>query len=141
MPAWVLWTLIAVALAIGEIATVGFFLGPIAVAAVAAAFVAALGGGAVIQLIVFILGSIASLAVLRPIAVRHVRMPARLRTGTAALVGTRALVLERVDVHGGRVKIGGEIWTARAYDEDQVMEPGARVEVVKIEGATALVYE
>ena len=141
MPAWVLWTLIAVALAIGEIATVGFFLGPIAVAAVAAAFVAALGGGAAIQLIVFILGSIASLAVLRPIAVRHVRMPARLRTGTAALVGTRALVLERVDVHGGRVKIGGEIWTARAYDEDQVMEPGARVEVVKIEGATALVYE
>ncbi len=141
MPAWVLWTLIAVALAIGEIATVGFFLGPIAVAAIAAAFVAALGGGAVIQLIVFILGSIASLAVLRPIAVRHVRMPARLRTGTAALVGTRALVLERVDVHGGRVKIGGEIWTARAYDEDQVMEPGARVEVVKIEGATALVYE
>jgi membrane protein implicated in regulation of membrane protease activity len=141
MPAWVLWTLIAVALAIGEIATVGFFLGPIAVAAVAAAFVAALGGGAAVQLIVFILGSIASLAVLRPIAVRHVRMPARLRTGTAALVGARALVLERVDVHGGRVKIGGEVWTARAYDEDQVMEPGARVEVVKIEGATALVYE
>jgi membrane protein implicated in regulation of membrane protease activity len=50
-------------------------------------------------------------------------------------------VLERVDASGGRVKIGGEVWSARAYDESQVLEPGARVEVMKIEGATALVYE
>jgi membrane protein implicated in regulation of membrane protease activity len=68
-------------------------------------------------------------------------MPAITRTGTAALVGTRALVLERVDLNGGRVRIGGEEWSARAYMEDQVLEPGARVEVAKIEGATALVYE
>jgi membrane protein implicated in regulation of membrane protease activity len=141
MPDWVIWALIAVGLAVGEIATVGFFLGPIAIAAVAAAVVAALGGGVAPQLIVFILGSVASLAVFRPIATRHMRMPARLRTGTAALVGARALVLERVDANGGQVKIGGEVWTARAFDEDQVIEPGARVEVVKIEGATALVYE
>ena len=86
-------------------------------------------------------GSLASLALLRPIAVRHLRMPARLRTGTAALVGTKALVVERVDVHGGQVKIGGDVWSARAFDETQVIEPGARVDVVKIEGATALVYE
>ena len=66
---------------------------------------------------------------------------AQLRTGTAALVGTRALVLERVDADGGCVKIGGEVWTARAYDEDEVIEPGTRVDVLKIEGATALVSE
>jgi membrane protein implicated in regulation of membrane protease activity len=141
VPAWVVWTIVAVALALGEVVTLSLFLGPIALAAVLAAAVGALGGGLVLQLIVFIGGSVASLAILRPIAVRHLRTPARLRTGTAALVGAKALVLERVDVHGGQVKIGGEVWSARAYDESQVIEPGARVDVVKIEGATALVYE
>jgi membrane protein implicated in regulation of membrane protease activity len=68
-------------------------------------------------------------------------MPAITRTGTAALIGSRALVLERVDVNGGRVRIGGEEWSARAYMEDQVLEPGTRVEVAKIEGATALVLQ
>jgi membrane protein implicated in regulation of membrane protease activity len=141
VPSWVVWTIVAVALALGEVVTLSLFLGPIALAAVLAAAVGALGGGLVLQLIVFIGGSVASLAILRPIAVRHLRTPARLRTGTAALVGAKALVLERVDVHGGQVKIGGEVWSARAYDEAQVIEPGARVDVVKIEGATALVYE
>ena len=142
MPAWVIWAIVAVALAVGEIATPGlFFLGPVALAAVLAAVVAAIGGGAAIQLIVFIVGALASLATIRPIARRHLQMPARLRTGTAALVGARALVLERIDRHGGRVRIGGEVWSARAFDESQVIEPGTSVEVVKIEGATALVYE
>ena len=133
--------IVAVALAAGEIVTMGFFLGPIAVAAVLAAVAGAVGAGVAIQLVVFIVASIASLALLRPIAVKHLRTPARLRTGTAALVGSRALVLQRVDSDGGQVKIGGEVWSARAYDETQVIEPGKRVEVVKIEGATALVYE
>jgi membrane protein implicated in regulation of membrane protease activity len=141
VPGWVVWTIVAVALALGEMATLSFFLGPLAVAAVLAAVVGALGGGLALQLVAFIGGSVATLAILRPIAVRHLRTPARLRTGTAALVGAKALVLERVDVHGGQVKIGGEVWSARAYDESQVIEPGARVDVVKIEGATALVYE
>ena len=141
MPSWVVWTIVAVALALGEIATLSLFLGPIAVAAVLAGVVGALGGGLALQLVAFIVGSLASLALLRPIAVRHLRMPARLRTGTAALVGTKAVVLERVDVHGGQVKIGGEVWSARAFDESQVIEAGSRVDVVKIEGATALVYE
>jgi membrane protein implicated in regulation of membrane protease activity len=142
MPAWVIWAIAAVGLAVGEIATPGlFFLGPVAVAAVAAALLAAVGAGAVVQLIVFIVGSLAALATIRPIARRHLHMPARLRTGTAALVGARALVLERIDAHGGRVRIGGEVWSARSFDESQVIEPGTSVEVVKIEGATALVYE
>jgi membrane protein implicated in regulation of membrane protease activity len=141
MPSWVIWAIVAVALALGEMATLSFFLGPIALAAVLAGLVGALGAGLALQLVAFIGGSLASLALLRPIAVRHLRMPARLRTGTAALVGTKALVLERVDVHGGQVKIGGDVWSARAFDETQVIEPGTRVDVVKIEGATALVYE
>ncbi|MDX6414000.1 MAG: hypothetical protein QOH23_1410 [Gaiellaceae bacterium] len=142
MPAWLIWAIVAVLLTVGEILTPGlFFLGPVALAAVAAALVALLGPGVVAQLIVFIAGSIATVAFLRPLARRHVHMPAALRTGTAALEGTKAVVLQRVDASGGRVRIGGEEWSARAYMEDQVLEPGTRVEVVKIEGATALVYE
>ena len=142
MPGWVIWAIVAVLLALGELATPGlFFLGPVALAAIPAGIVALLGGAAWLQVLVFILGSLATLAIVRPIARAHLRVPALTRTGTAALVGTRALVLERVDVNGGRVRIGGEEWSARAYMEDQVLEPGVRVEVAKIEGATALVYE
>ncbi len=142
MPAWLIWAIVAVLLTVGEIFTPGmFFLGPIALAAVAAGIVAAVELGAVIQLLVFIAGSVASVWILRPIARRHLHMPAALRTGTAALEGTKGFVVQRVDATGGRVRIGGEEWSARAYIEDQVMEPGTRVEVVKIEGATALVYE
>ena len=138
---WVWWMIAAGVLAVGEIFTMGFFLGPIAVAAVLAALVAAVGAGISVQWIVFILASLGSLAVLRPIAKRHLRTPPRIRTGTAALVGGPATVVERVDLNGGCVKIGGELWTARAYDEDEAFEPGARVEVMKIDGATALVAE
>jgi membrane protein implicated in regulation of membrane protease activity len=142
MPGWLVWAIVAVALAVGEILTPGlFFLGPVALAAVAAAVVDALGAGTAVALIVFIVGSIASLALLRPIAKRHVRMPALARTGTDALVGRRALVLRKVDAVGGRVRIGGEEWTARAYLEGESFPEGAQVEVVKIEGATALVVD
>jgi membrane protein implicated in regulation of membrane protease activity len=141
VPAWLIWAIVAILLAVGEIFTPGmFFLGPIALAAVAAGVVALAGVGSALQLIVFIAGSIASVLFLRPLARRHLHMPASLRTGTAALEGTKALVLQRVDANGGRVRIGGEEWSARSFMEDGVFEPGQRVEVVKIEGATALVY-
>jgi membrane protein implicated in regulation of membrane protease activity len=142
MPMWVVWAIVAVGLAIGEVLTPGlFFLGPIALAAVVAGVTAAVGANLAVQLVAFILAALASLAVLRPLARRHLHMPSQLRTGTDALTGAKATVLERVDVNGGRVRIGGEVWTARSYMDDQVIEPGKRVEVVKIEGATALVYE
>jgi len=141
VPDWVLWVVLAAALAIGEVLTLGFLLGLIALAAVLAGVVAALGAGVVVQLVVFIAASIASIALIRPIAQRHLRTPARLRTGTAALVGAKGVVTERVDDLSGQVKIGGEVWSARAFLDGQVLEPGARVEVAKIEGATALVYE
>ena len=141
MDEWVYWMIAAGALAAGEIFTLGFYLGPIAVAAVLAAIVALAGWPVALQLAVFAAAAIASVGVLRPIARRHLRTPAQLRTGTAALVGSRAVVLERVTGDGGSVKIGGEIWSARAYDEDAVLEPGARVDVLQIQGATALVAE
>ena len=141
MPAWVIWMVAAAALAAGEIFTLGFFLGPIALAAVLAAVVAALGASIELQLVAFVLGSLASLALIRPIVRSHVRTPAALKSGTAALVGESAVVLERVDGDGGRVRIGGEVWSARSYDGGQAIEPGARVTVLEIKGATALVSE
>ena len=127
MDDWVAWLIAAGALAVGEMLTMGFFLGPLAVAALLAAVAALVGGGTALQFVVFAVVAIASLAVLRPLARRHLTLPAGLRTGAAA--------------HGGQVKIGGEVWSARAYDEDAVLEPGERVHVMEIEGATALVSE
>ena len=141
MDEWVLWMLAAGLFAVGEMFTLGFFLGPVAIAAVLAAIVALAGGGVALQWIVFTAVAAGSLLVLRPIARRHLRTPLQLRSGTAALIGSPALVMERVDGQGGQVKIGGEIWSARAFDEDQAFEPGTRVEVLKIDGATALVAE
>jgi membrane protein implicated in regulation of membrane protease activity len=142
MPDWVLWIIAAAVLAAGEaMASFTFILGPIALAAVIAGIVAAVGAGMAVQWGVFIIASIASIAILRPIAKRHLRTPAQIRTGTDALVGAPAVVLERVDQDNGQVKLRGEVWTARSYDEDSVFEPGARVQVIKIDGATALVHE
>ena len=141
MPDWAWWLVIAAALAGGEIVTLGFFLGPIALAALLATLVAVAGASVPLQIGTFVAGSIASLAVVRPIARRHMHTPPQIRTGTAALVGARAIVLETVDADSGKVKIGGEVWSARAFDEDEVIEEGKRVEVMRIDGATALVVE
>jgi membrane protein implicated in regulation of membrane protease activity len=141
MNAWVIWAILAVLLAVGEIFTPGlFFLGPIALGALAALIVAAAGGDILIQIIVFGAGSFAALSVLRPIARKHLTMPHAIRTGSAALEGAKAVVLQPVDGRGGRVKIGGEEWSARAYVPDETFDVGTEVEVAQIEGATALVY-
>src|SRR5438105_11509318 len=120
MPAWGVWIIVAALFVVGEVATSGlFFLGPVVPAALGAALVAGLGLGVAWQLVVFIGGALLGLATLRPIARRHLHLPAVTRTGTAALVGARAMVLERVDAHGGRVKIGGEVWSARPLLDGQ----------------------
>ena len=143
MDPWVIWLIAAVVFAVGEIATLGFFLAPFAGGALVAALVSAAGGGDLISLLVFLLVSGVLLAALRPIARSHRRQPAQLRTGTAALVGRSAMVTERIsnDEGTGCVKLEGETWTARAYDEDDVIESGKRVHVIEIRGATALVTE
>jgi membrane protein implicated in regulation of membrane protease activity len=138
---WLIWTFVAAGLVIGELLTPGMFLlGPLALAAAAAAIVGAFAGG-LTALIVFVVGSLLSLALLRPVARRHLRLPAIARTGTAALVGRKALVLRRVDQVDGLIRIGGEDWTARTYVDGQVFPEGAQVQVVEITGVTALVAE
>jgi membrane protein implicated in regulation of membrane protease activity len=143
MDPWLIWLVFAVLFAIGEIATLSFFLAPFAAGAAVAAVVSAAGAGEVVAWIIFLVVSVIMLAALRPIARSHRKMPPQIRTGTAALVGRTAMVLERVanDEGTGSVRLEGERWTARAYDEDEVFEPGVRVHVVEIKGATALVTQ
>jgi membrane protein implicated in regulation of membrane protease activity len=143
MTGWVLWVIAAGVFGVGEMLTTGFFLAPFALGAALAAAVDAAGLGAAASLVAFLLVSVLSLTVLRPIARSHLREPPQIRTGTSALVGKQAVVLERIANNEGVgcVRIDGEVWTARAFDDDQVYESGTRVEVVQIKGATALVME
>ncbi|MGW3115992.1 NfeD family protein [Streptomyces sp. NPDC001107] len=137
--AWVWWLVGAAALGIPLVVTAMPEFGMLAVGAVAAAVMAGVGFGAVAQVLAFVVVSVALIAVVRPIAVRHSAQRPQLATGVEALKGKQAVVLERVDGSGGRIKLAGEVWSARSLDADSAYEVGQEVDVVEIEGATAIV--
>ncbi len=142
MGTWILWLIAAALFGVGEMHQGGLYLLPFALGAALAAVVGLLGVGALLSGVVFIAASGIVVGTLRPVARRHRRLPPAIRTGAAALVGRRAMVLERIanDEGVGCVRVeGGEVWTARSYDEDEIIDVGERVEVVEIRGATALV--
>jgi membrane protein implicated in regulation of membrane protease activity len=141
MDAWIIWLVAACLLGVGEMHQGGFYLAPFALGAGLAAVVSLLGVGAALSAIVFLLASAIVFLTLRPVARRHRRLPPSIRTGAAALIGRPAIVLERIANNEGVgcVKIDGEVWTARSYADDEVIDVGQRVEVVEIRGATALV--
>jgi membrane protein implicated in regulation of membrane protease activity len=141
MPAWLLWVIVAAVLGAVEMLSLTLVAGLLAVAAVAAA-AAALGVGGAGQAGAFAITSGLSIAILLPALRRHRRSltSSRPRSGVPALVGQSAQVLELVDAQHGRVRIGGEVWSARAYVPEQVIPVGAVVDVFEIRGATALVY-
>ena len=138
--AWAGWLGLAVVLGIIETTTLDLVFLMLAGGALAGAAAAAFGAPLLLSAVVAILASAALLGVVRPIARRHLRTPLETRTGVAALVGRQAVVLARVDGESGQVKLAGEVWSARAFDEHEVIEPGEKVQVVQIEGATALVF-
>ena len=135
------WILLAVILAVGEVMSLSLFLAPFAAGALLGAVAELAGAGTIVALIVFLISSGVFLGFVRPIARRHLHTPAQIRTGTAALVGQTAVVTARVDDDAGAVKLEGEVWTARPYVEGEVIEVGRRVHVVQISGATALVSD
>ncbi|MFG3493373.1 NfeD family protein [Streptomyces sp. NPDC047928] len=137
--AWVWWLIGAVGLGIPLVLTAMPEFGMFSVGAVAGAVTAGLGFGVVAQVVVFVVVSVALLAVVRPIAARHRGGQAQHPTGIDALKGRQAVVLERVDGSGGRIKLAGEVWSARALDATRTFEPGEQVDVVEIDGATAVV--
>ncbi len=138
---WIIWLIVAAVFGVAEVLTMTFALGLIAAAAVVAAVVGAFHIGLAWQLVAFVVAAGAGLGVVRPIAIKHIQQPPQLRTGTAALVGRTAIVVEEVTEHGGRVKIDGEEWSSRPYMEDSPpIKVGTKVDVMQIKGATALVY-
>jgi membrane protein implicated in regulation of membrane protease activity len=139
----VLWIVLAVALAIGEAFTATFLIIFFAVGALAAAGAAALGAPLLLQAIVFAIVSGLSVAAIRPIIVKHQRTALEAGEtpfGVEAIEGSQATVLEEVNADHGLIKIDGELWTARSFDGDEKYLPGERVRVIKVRGATAIVW-
>lgn len=138
--AWLLWLLAAAALGVAEAVTLTLALGILGGAALLAAVVAGFGAPIFFQVLAFVISALLGLVVLRPIALRHMRAPAPSRDGTDALIGRQAMVVEEVTSARGLIHLGGEDWSARAYVDDVVIPRGTRVDVMEIDGATAIVY-
>jgi len=139
----VLWVVLAVALAIAEAFTATLFVAMFAAGALAAAATAGLGGPLLLQVIVFAIVSGLSVGAIRPIIMRHARSAAETGEtafGIEAIEGSHGLVLEEVDADQGMIKIDGEMWQARSFDGTEKYLPGERVRVVKVRGATAIVW-
>ncbi len=137
---WIAWLIAAVALGVAEAFSLTLAFGIFGGAALLAAVVAGFDAPWIFQLLTFSAASMVGLLVVRPIAQRHASQPALTRDGTDALVGRTATVLEEVTAEHGLIKLSGENWTARPLDEHLVIPPGTAVDVMEIEGATAIVY-
>ena len=138
---WAAWLGLAVVLGIVEVTTLDLTFAMLAVGALAGAATGLFVDNLVIEALVALAVAVGMLVVVRPIALRHLRTPLAIRTGTDALTGSTGLVLEPVDAHGGRVKVRGEVWSARSFDPSVSIEAGRNVEIVQIDGATVIVYE
>ncbi len=137
---WAGWLALAVLFAVLELVSLDLFLIMLAGGALVGSVTAALGGPLPLQFVLAMITSVGLLAVIRPSVVRRLHQGPTLRTGADALIGKHATVLREL-AHNtpGRVKIGGEEWTAEPYDEDDRIEAGEVVDVVQIKGATAYV--
>jgi membrane protein implicated in regulation of membrane protease activity len=138
---WQAWVGLAVLLGALELFSLDLILLMLAGGAVLGMVAAIIGLPLVAQVLIALAGSVAALALVRPSVVKRLQGGPTLVLGHDALVGRQALVIERVSAHGGQIKVGGDIWTARPYDEDLVIEPGATVDIFQIKGATALVHQ
>lgn len=140
MVMWLIWLVIAVLFGVAEIFTLTAALGVLGGAAVVPAVLAALGLPLPLQLVAFAAAAAAGVVLVRPVALRHMRQPQLERFGVDALVGKRAFVLRAVSDRDGLVRIDGEDWTARSFDDETVIPEGAAVNVMRISGTTAYVY-
>ncbi|HEY5784842.1 MAG TPA: NfeD family protein [Microlunatus sp.] len=102
--------------------------------------VAGLGGAALVQVLAFAVTAAVGLLIVRPIARRHLTHPPLVQEGSYALIGKKGVVVEEVTDTQGLIKLAGEVWSARTFDENQVIQPGTPVDVMEIDGATAIVY-
>lgn len=137
---WETWLTIAVALGVLELLSTDLILVMLAGGALVGMVFALLGMPVTVQIVVALATALGLLALIRPSMIHRLHAGPTLRTGAEALIGQRGYVVERLShANAGRVKIGGDVWTARPYDEDDLIEEGAAVDVVSIKGATAYV--
>jgi membrane protein implicated in regulation of membrane protease activity len=137
---WILWLIAAAAFGVAEFFTLTLAFGLLAAAALVAAVVAGLGGPLLLQVLAFAITAAVGLLIVRPTARRHMAHRPLVREGSDALIGNKAVVVQEVTADRGLIRLGGEVWSARAYDEYQTIPMGALVDVMEIEGATAIVY-
>lgn len=136
----IIWLILAGALGVAEFFTLTLAFGLLAAAALVAAVVAGVGGPVLVQVLAFAAAAVTGLLVVRPIARRHMTHPPLVREGSDALIGKTATVVHEVTAAHGLVKLAGEEWSARPFDEHQVIPVGALVDVMEIDGAMAVVY-
>lgn len=134
------WLIAGLLLIAAEILLGDLTLVMLGVAALAASGTAALDGPVFVQVAVFAVVSLGLVTLARPVLRKKLHGGQHLRTNSEALVGAKAIVVATVDAHAGQVKLAGEIWSARSYDETQTLEPGRSVTVMDIAGATAVVW-
>jgi|SRR5688572_25396503 membrane protein implicated in regulation of membrane protease activity len=140
MELWLIWLIIAVVFGVAEIFTLTAALGVLGAAAAVPAVIAALGLPLPLQLAAFVAASVTGVLLVRPIALRHMNRPQLERFGVDALVGKRAYVVREVNDRDGLVRIDGDEWSARSFDDVTVIPEGAAVNVMRISGTTAYVY-
>jgi len=134
----VVWLVVGLLLIAAEVLTSGFVLIMFGMGALVAAGFAALGAGPLVEVAAFGGTAVALITVARPVLKRRL-YTAHVLTNVEALIGDRAIVVSTVDARGGKIKLRGEFWSARAFDETEVLEPGHAVTVMSISGATAVV--
>jgi len=140
MVLWLIWLVAAVLFGVAEIFTLTAAFGVLGAAALVPAALAALGLPLPVQLVAFAVAAAVGVVLVRPVALRHMQQPQLERFGVDALVGKRAFVVRAVSDRDGLVRIDGEVWTARSFDDDTVIPEGAPVSVMRISGTTAYVY-
>ncbi len=139
--AWQAWLGVAIALGVAELFSLDLVLLMMAVGAVVGMSAALIGLPVAVQILASVGAGVGMLALVRPSMIKRLHSGPELKLGHNALVGKQALVVDKITQHGGQVRIGGELWTARPYDDSVVIEPGATVDVFEIRGATAYVHE
>ncbi len=138
---WVVWAGLAVLLAVAELLSLDLVLLMLAAGAGVGALAGLVGLPLPVQVLVAVATAMGMLALVRPEMIRRLHSGPDLVSGHQKLVGKVGLVLEEVSSQGGRVRINGEVWSARPFDDDAVIEPGARVDVFEIRGAMAVVHK
>lgn len=138
---WQAWLALSIALGVAELFSLDLMLLMLASGAMVGMVAGLIGLPVAVQIVAAVAASVGMLALVRPNIVKRLHSGPELRLGHQALVGRQGVVVDEVSAQGGQIRIGGELWSARPYDDTEVIEAGAAVDVFEIRGATALVHK